>query len=109
MQETYGRELFTTYRDKINFGLNIHIWRNLLGSILGPEKYFSAGWSGVLEKRLGCLTLNFKKEWDSLTTPKASFIVIWKPILLFKRISKWRSFNSEIKIKRQRGKFINVS
>jgi hypothetical protein len=29
MREIYGRELFIIYPDKINFGLNMHIWNKL--------------------------------------------------------------------------------
>jgi hypothetical protein len=46
------------------------------------EMYLQGGWIGVLERRLGWLSLNFKKEWVNLKMPKIYSIDIWRHILI---------------------------
>jgi hypothetical protein len=58
------------------------------------------GWTGAQEKRLGWLSLNFKKEWDNLKTLKQYYIAISMHIHLLKHILKLLSFNSKIETKK---------
>lgn len=103
-----GRELSTICLGRISFGSSTPTWKNSLASTSGPGRYSNAGWSGVPAKRLGCLTLSLNRGWDNLKIPKTFSIAIWKPTPLSKHISKWRSFNSEIKIKNLQEKFMNA-
>ena len=71
-----GKELSTIYQDKISFGSNMPIWKSSLDNILKLEMSSLGGWSGVLDKKHGCLSLNSRKEWDNHKMPKLFSIAI---------------------------------
>ncbi len=96
----FGKEPYIIYQDKINFGSNMLIWRNSQETTLRQEMCLPDGWTGAQEKRLGWLSLNFKKEWDNLKTLKQYYIAISMHIHLLKHILKLLSFNSKIETKK---------
>lgn len=51
----FGKELYIIYQEKINFGLNMHIWNKYQDSLINQERYLEGGWSGYLDKKLGWL------------------------------------------------------
>lgn len=50
----YGKEQLIICQGKINFGSNMHIWKNLLENMLRLEIYLQGGWNGYPDKKLGC-------------------------------------------------------
>ena len=76
MPVMYGKEPFTTSPGRINFGSNMPIWSSWLGNIPKLAMYSQGGWNGVLEKKLGWPSLNFRKEWENQKMPKLFYISI---------------------------------
>lgn len=107
MQEMFGKEQFTICQDKINFGLNIPIWKKSQDSLKKLGISSEDGWNGHLEKKLGWLILNFNKEWENLKRQKMFSTNIYKQIQLQQRILKWRNFNLEIVINKLQENFSN--
>lgn len=85
MPAMFGRGPFITCPEKTSSGSNMHIWSKSLDSTQRQEISSKDGCSGALERKLGCPSSNFNREWASQKKLETCYINICKLIQLFQR------------------------